>query len=442
VNQKVRVIVGLATLLALSPSAAAGLQQNAPNATEETIVEAVDAGNDSGLSLLERIVNINSGTMNFGGVRAVGDILRTEFDALGFQTRWVDGTGFGRSGHLIAERRGHGPKLLLIGHLDTVFEPDHPFQRFTLLSDTTARGPGIIDMKGGDVIIVQALKALAAAGVLDGMSITVVLHGDEESSGRPLNLARRDLIEAARTADIAIGFEDGDGNPRTAVVARRGAGGWVLRTQGTPAHSSQIFKHSVGHGAVFEAARILEAFRTKLSGEALLTFNPGVAVGGTAVTLDEKEGRGTGFGKTNVVAEHMIVQGDVRTISTEQLERTKAAMRAIVEKHLPQTSAEITFDDGYPGMAPTEGHYRLLRTYSQVSKDLGFGEVTAVDPGSAGAADISFTAGLVSMALDGLGLSGVDGHTAGETADLRTLPTLTKRAAVLLYRLTRSPGTH
>jgi len=433
----------LVTALLATPRTEVGASQQKPlNPTEETIVEAVDALNDSGLTLLERIVNINSGTMNFDGVREVGDVLRTEFDALGFRTRWVDGTAFGRSGHLIAERSGHGPGILLIGHLDTVFEPDHPFQQFTLLSDTTARGPGIIDMKGGDVIIVQALKALATAGVLDGMSITVVLHGDEEHSGRPLNLARRDIIEAARTADIAIGFEDGDGNPRTAVVARRGAGGWVLRTRGTPAHSSQIFKDSIGPGAVFEAARILDGFRTQLSGEALLTFNPGVALGGTAVTLDEKQGRGTGFGKTNVVAEYMIVQGDIRTISTEQLERTKAAMRAIVANHLPQTSADITFDDGYPGMAPTEGHYRLLQSYSQVSKDLGFGEVTAVDPGSAGAADISFTAGLVSMALDGLGLSGVDGHTAGETADLTTLPMLTKRAAVLLHRLARSPGTH
>jgi glutamate carboxypeptidase len=129
-------------------------------------------------------VNINSGTMNFAGVRRVGDAFRAELDALGFTTRWVDGAGFNRAGHLVAERTGRGPRLLLIGHLDTVFEPRSPFQKFERLSDTTARGPGIIDMKGGNVIIVEALRALKTAGALDRLSITVVMHGDEEDAGR------------------------------------------------------------------------------------------------------------------------------------------------------------------------------------------------------------------------------------------------------------------
>lgn len=415
------------------------LAQSPPDRVEQAIVRAVDANNAEGVRLLRQLVEINSGSMNFAGVRAVGAVLRAQFDSLGFQTRWVDGAPFNRAGHLVAEHRGPGPGLLLIGHLDTVFEPDHPFQAWQQFGDTAAKGPGVTDMKGGDVIIVQALKALRAAGALERMNVTVVMTGDEESSGDPLSLARAALIEAAVKADIAIGFEDGDGDPRTAVVARRSSSSWVLQATGTAAHSSQVFKPAVGYGAIFEVARILDAFRSELAGEELLTFNPGVALGGTSVSFDLENDRGTGAGKTNVVAAEMTVRGDIRTITPEQLARAQSAMRAIVARHLPGTSATITFEEGYPPLAPTEGNYRLLAMYDQVSRNLGFGPVAAVDPGAAGAADVSFTAGHVAMAIDGLGLSGTGGHTAEETADLRMLPVVTKRAAVLLYRLSRAP---
>src|SRR5215207_3645257 len=118
---------------------------------ERAIVSAVDAGNAGALELLEKAVNINSGTHNFPGVRAVGVLFRHELDALGFKTTWVDGTPFKRAGHLVAEHPGKGPRMLLIGHLDTVFERDSPFQSFQRVDDRTAKGPGIIDMKGGDV---------------------------------------------------------------------------------------------------------------------------------------------------------------------------------------------------------------------------------------------------------------------------------------------------
>jgi glutamate carboxypeptidase len=398
----------------------------------------VDARRTGALALLEQLVNINSGTMNFAGVRDVGAVLRTELDSLGFTTRWVDGASFGRAGHLVAERSGAGPRLLLIGHLDTVFEPSSPFQRFERLSDTTARGPGIIDMKGGDVIIVQALQALSVAGALERMTITVVMNGDEEHPGEPLAEARRALIDASNGATAALGFEDGDGDPRTANTARRGAAAWTLRSTGTPAHSSQIFHDDVGPGAIFEAARVLDAFRTRLAGQPYLTFNPGVTLGGTAVVLDAPQNQGSASGKTNVVAKQMVVQGDLRTLSPEQLASTKAVMREIVARPLPHTTSEIEFDDGYPPMAPTEGNRRLLALYDAVSRDLGLGPVTATEPWKAGAADVSFVAGLVPMALDGIGLAGWDDHTDRETADLRMLPALTKRAALLLYRLSRA----
>jgi len=430
----------LASRLSASPlqgAAASRVPADSLSAIERSIARAADAGSAQALALLERVVNINSGTMNLAGVREVGAIFRREFDALGFTTRWVDGAAFQRAGHLVAEHPGPGPRLLLIGHLDTVFEPDHAFQRFERLSDTTARGPGIIDMKGGDVIIVHALKALKASGALERMNIVVVMHGDEEKAGKPLDSARATLREIAKRSQVAIGFEDGSGDPHTAVIARRGASSWLVRSTGIPAHSSQIFRPDIGAGAIYESARILHQFYERLSAEQYLTFSPGVALGGTSVTLDSTQTEGTAAGKSNVVAEHMDVSGDIRTISPEQLDATKTAMRNIVAQSLPRTSSTITFEDGYPPMAPTDGNRRLIALYDSVSRNLGLGPVVAVDPSKAGAADVSFTAPYISMAMDGIGLAGWDDHTAKETADLRMLAPLTKRAALLLYRLSQ-----
>ena len=431
-----RVAVALLLSAMLAPLSLGG---QSLSDVERRIASEVDARAAEAIDLLERAVNINSGSMNFEGVREVGVLFRQEFDALGFETQWIDGASWDRAGHLVARRDGSGPRLLLIGHLDTVFEPGSPFQSFDREGDR-ARGPGVVDMKGGDVVIVHALKALAASGELDDMSLTIVMTGDEERSGRPLDLARAALIEAAAESDIVLAFENGDSNPMTAVVARRGSTGWRLDVTATPAHSSQLFQEEVGAGATYEAARILSEFYDRLAGEPLLTFNPGVMLAGTEVDYDPFTAGGSAFGKSNVVAQSAVVTGDLRTITLEQLERARATMRFVVLQSLPRTSATITFDDGYPPLAPTDGNLRLLAMFSQVSEDLGYGEVTAVDPRNAGAADVSFTAGFIETAIDGLGPGGGNDHTVEEWIDLPTLAMQTKRAAVLMHRLAKRPG--
>jgi len=410
------------------------------SAAERAVTRAVDAHNAEALVLLERIVNINSGTMNLAGVRSVADVLRPQLESLGFKTRWVDGASFQRVGHLIAEHPGPGPKILLIGHLDTVFEPSSPFQKFIRLNDSTATGPGVIDMKGGDVVMLFALRALKDAGQLEKMNLTAVFDGDEEDAGRPLAAARRALVDAAAGASAAMGFEDGAGDPKSAVISRRSATEWKLTTTGYPGHASQIFHDDIGAGAIFEMSRILTEFYQKLSGEAYLAFSPGLALGGTLVNADSTGTAGTASGKNNVIAGKMTVTGDMRTLSPEQLAKTERAMREIVSHHLPKTGGEITFDDGYPPMAPTDGNRRILSMYDQASRDLGLGAVTAVDPSKAGAADVAFIANTVPMVIDGIGLSGHDDHSEKETADLRMLPSQTKRAALLMLRLSQLKG--
>lgn len=412
--------------------------QDALSPKESSMAAFVDSRYEDAVAYLERVVNINSGTMNFDGVRAVGEVFAGTFQELGFETWWEDGAAFERAGHLFARRGTGGPHILMVGHLDTVFEDDSPFQVFTRVDPTTATGPGIIDMKGGDVVIVEVLHALAHAGVLDRITVTVVLIGDEESSGDPLEVGRASLVQAAKEADIAMAFEPGDGRPETAVIARRGFTGWELRTSGTRAHSSQVFTEAVGYGAIYEAARVLVGFYETMAGEELLTFNPGAILGGTEITWDDENEEGTAFGKSNVVAEEALVSGDLRALSPEQRDAAKARMREVVATHLPGTGAELVFRDSYPPMGPTDGNYALLALLDAASRDLGYGPVTAANPAEAGAADISFAAGHVEMAIDGLGILGSGTHTTHETADLSTFPMQIKRVAVTISRLADS----
>lgn len=434
--------LALASVASLPPSAPAHAQADE---RERAIVDWVAGHGEEALADLRRIVDMNSGTMNPEGVRAVAEALIPEFAALGFDARWVPApAALNRSGHLVAERVANDPagaRVLLIGHLDTVFEEDSPFQSYEVVDDTTVRGPGVEDMKGGNIAILYALRALDAVGALDGATIRVVITGDEEAPGRPLEEARAVLIDAARESDVALGFESGsviDGR-EVAVAARRGSTPWILRVGGRPNHSSTIFRDEVGAGAIFEAARILDGFYSHVRGERHLTFNPGVILGGTAVDYDPEEVRGTVSGKTNIVAQDVVVHGGIRTISVEQLERAREKMRAIVAQHLPHTEASIEFGEGYPPMPPTAGNLALLRRLSEVSEDLGHGPIEPHDPGARGAADVSFVASFVD-AIDGLGPHGSGGHTTEETMDVRTLPVAIARAAVLILRLVHPGG--
>ena len=402
---------------------------------ENKIIAIAERDKESAIALLARTVNINSGTMNHLGVKAVGEVFAEEFQHLGLTTTWHDMSEVNRAGHLFAETAGESGSrcLLLIGHLDTVFELDSPFQKFDRQGDH-ATGPGVNDMKGGDVVILYALKALKEVGVLDDLNLIVALIGDEEKSGSPKSISRYHLIEASKRCDIALGFEIAT-SLNAATVARRGSSGWRLDVTGKRAHSAGIFNDEVGSGAIFEAARILNQFHEQLTGEEYLTFNPGVILGGTDVDYDPSQNKGGTFGKTNVVSQSVVVHGGLRTISPAQEASARARMKAIAENnHLPKTSAQITFQDGYPSMPPTEGNMAVLANLSGVSVDLDQGEVVAFDPGKRGAADVSFVAGYVDV-IDGVGAEGNGAHTLDESIDLATLPLLIQRAAILIHRL-------
>ena len=403
--------------------------------TEKKIIKKVEFLNIESINFLEKVVNINSGTLNKKGVREVGNIFNKEFKSIGFKTQWIEmPEEMNRAGHFFANISGNkGKKLLLIGHLDTVFEENSPFQQFNRLNDSIAHGPGANDMKGGDVVVLYALKALANLNLLDNANITVAFTGDEESTGKPLSISRKKLIEVAKKADIALGFETSTGFDN-ATIARRGASGWKVEVTGKRAHSSGVFSENTGAGSIFEMSRILNSFYEEVRGEEYLTFNPGTLLGGTFVDYDSKKSTGIVFGKTNVVAQKSIVNGGLRFISEEQKENARKKMREIVKKNLPQTKATISFTDSYPAMVPSEGNKLLLTILNGVSLSLGHKGVTAYDPGKRGAADISFVADYVD-GLDGLGTMGKGAHTPKETVNLKTMNALIQRTAIFIYRL-------
>ncbi len=403
---------------------------------EKKVIEIIDKNNDDAINLLEKIVNINSGSLNLKGVKKVGEVLSTEYESIGFKSNWIPmPEEVNRAGHLFCElNTGNvtGKKLLLIGHLDTVFEEDSPFQEFKR-EGNTVYGPGVDDMKGGNIIIYAALKSLYEAGLLKNTQIIVAFSGDEESVGKPLSISRRDLIAASKRSDIALGFE-GSSGLNYATVARRSSGSWILKTAGVSAHSSGIFTEKVGAGAIFEMSRILSSFYNELQ-EKNLTFNPSMAVGGTTLNFDEMQSKGSASGKNNIVSQETMVHGDIRCLSNEQIETTVNKMKAIVNSNnLPQTKATISFDLKYPSMKPTPGNYAVLSVLDGVSKDMNQGPVTAYDPGKRGAGDISFVSDNLDC-LDGLGTMGGGSHTPNEKMDLTYFKDLTKRAAILIYRL-------
>lgn len=389
------------------------------------------------LKLLKQLVDINSGTNNTRGVRQVGNIVRKKLNSMGFKTWWAEEPkGLHRAGTLFAIKKGtNGKKLLLIGHLDTVFPKDSDFQHFKMQSIDEAVGPGVADDKGGVVVILSALKALQQAGVLKNTSILVALTGDEEDSGKPTNLSRHALIAAAKGRDIALDFEPGV-DIRSLSIGRRGITGWLLKTTGNEEHSALIFQKEVGVGAIYELAYILNSFREQLHTTSSITFNPGLILGGTRVNYQQEMSRGYAIGKENIIAKFALATGDLRYLTDAQKVDVEKKMQKIINAPLPGTKATMTFQDGIPPMEPTKANLALLNQYSDASMTLGFGPVTPFDAAHRGAGDISYVAHLVPQSLVGLGPIGVSTHSVHETLFIPSLQTQSIRAAVLIYRLT------
>ncbi|WP_122222360.1 M20 family metallopeptidase [Pseudomonas syringae group genomosp. 3] len=404
---------------------------------EQSMASYVDNHVTEQIELLEKLVNINSGTDNVEGVVKVGNLMKPELEALGFETTWHNlPAGMNHAGSLVAVHDGNksAKRILLIGHLDTVFPETSSFQTFTYLEGgKKAKGPGVIDDKGGMVTMLYALQALKHTGALENMNITVVLIGDEELAAKPTEISREQLIAEAKRSDIALGFEFAL-SPNQLITERRGLSEWFLTSTGIDKHSATIFQPETGFGAVYESARVLDEIRMKLSNEPGLTINPGLILGGSTAVEDVASGQGTASGRKTTVARISSVHGDLRFSSEDQRVSAENQLKEIASHPLPHTNSDLKIKAIMPVMADRESNRKLLEAYSKVSQDLDGPVLESAPSAERGGADISYVNKYVTASLDGLGAWGEGAHSENETIDLSSLPVVTKRAAIFLSR--------
>lgn len=420
------------SVLVLNLSLAALAQEPvepAISAEERAMVEWLEAREEEMLALLERITNMNSGSLNSAGLDAVAAVFDEELRGLGFSTSRLPGElidmpscpgsdySIDLADHLLARRPGNGSRLLLMGHIDTVFPPDSPFQTFVREGDTIY-GPGVADMKGGLVVMLYALKALAAADALDEAAFTVLLNSDEEMGSLS---SREYLEEEALNHDWGLVYESSGIDTMTR--RRKGIGQARLVVTGRAAHSGGA--HEQGLSAIKELAYKIVQIENMTNYETGLTVNVGVVNGG--------EARNT----ISPCAEALI---DLRYPRPEQGVAAVEVWREIFEQvySYPVDSGVITTESYInlhrPPKIPTPESDYLLDKAIAIGRLLGQ-EIRIIDSG--GGTDGSLTQGVGLPTIDSLGIAGTGAHSDREEARAGSLAERAALSAVLIRRLAR-----
>jgi glutamate carboxypeptidase len=384
---------------------------------------------------LKRWVEINTGTWNAEGLGRFASILGAELGELGFEVRIEAGVEVelperspARTGPLVMARRAASPsvetspRLLLIGHLDTVFEADSPFQAFRLDPGDSKRayGPGVIDMKGGLVVLFETLRALRDTGDLDKAATTVLLNSDEEIG----SLGSRPRVEAeAQRADCGFVFEPARASGAL-VRTRRGLGQLHLQVAGIAAHAGST--HGEGRSAIRELAEKVVRIERLSDDQRGVTVNVGTFQGGT---------------KRNIVPAHAEAWIDVRYDTPELGAEIQTAIEGIArETFIEGTRTELWARLHRPPKVATERVDALLDLHAEAASDLGMTLPSPVHSG--GGTDGSLTGAQGLPTLDSMGPIGGEAHTEREFLMLPSLPERAALMAVFLRRLILrgSPG--
>lgn len=373
---------------------------------------------DAYLADLRAIVNIDSGTYTRAGVNQVGAYLAQRFQDWGFATRFVAQSDYGD--HLIATRQGRnalGPRLLFIGHIDTVFPDGEATRRPFALSERggkrVATGPGVLDMKSGVLLGMYALHLLIEADADNYANVTFLCNSDEEVGSPASKMLLREL---AGQHDAALVFEPGR-KEHTVVSARKGCGRYKIEVWGRSAHAG-VEPH-LGRNAILElASQVLKlhALNTTIPG---VTVSVGIIQGGT---------------RTNVVPDYAFCELDVRAADQAGIRAVEKAMRDITTQHiLDGTRIQLSGEMGSQPFERNAQNEPLLTLIRAAGSDLG---IDIQDVSTGGASDANTTSWAGVPTLDGLGTGGGLAHNPDEYVELDYLP---KRIA-LVMRLVRRIG--
>lgn len=371
------------------------------------------------LADLERLVSIDCGSYTPDGVNEVGRFVTEVLRGLGAEVE-LRPDPQGRFGDTVIgtfHGTAHGARALLIGHMDTVFDPGTAAQRPFRIDSDIAYGPGVTDMKSGLLAGLYALKAIV--GEFDGLPferLTFVANPDEEV-GSPTSSAH--IREAAAEADVCLVLECARANGDI-VSARKGILDTRLTVHGRAAHSG--VEPEKGRSAVLEAARLVRELHGLNGRWPGVTVNVGVIRGGT---------------RPNVVAERCDLEVDVRSTNAEGLAAVEAAIRdAAAATEVPDTTVEMNLAVAWAPMEKLERSGRLVEHAQAVAAQLGF-EVR--DASTGGASDANTTSGMGVPTLDGLGPIGGNDHSPAEYLEVDSIVPRTTLLAGLLLAIARDP---
>ncbi|HTG40680.1 MAG TPA: M20 family metallopeptidase [Methylomirabilota bacterium] len=391
------------------------------SADDLTAIEAsLRADETSYLADLERLVNIDCGSYTPAGVDEVGRFVAGFLADLG-ATVLVRPDPAGRLGAtVIGTLKGsaaRGARLLLIGHMDTVFDPGTAAERPFAVADGIATGPGVTDMKSGLLAGLYAIRALVRRGSLPFERLTFVANPDEEI-GSPTSTPH--IIELAATADACLVLECARANGDI-VSSRKGILDARIHVRGRAAHAG--VEPEKGRSAILAAADLvgrLHALNGRWDG---VTVNIGVIAGGT---------------RPNVVPERCTLEVDVRAIRREDLETAEAAITDLLgELAVPDTTAELEPMAHWWPMEKLERSGRLVEHAVALAERLGF---SVRDTATGGASDANTTAGLGVPSLDGLGPIGGNDHSPSEYLEVASIVPRTTLVAGLVVAISRDPA--
>lgn len=420
-------VIFIFAVVILQSSWAAESIEPSLNTDEIELVRWLDSQEDNMLSMLERITNINSGSLNKQGVDEIATIFSRELRRLGFSISTLPGDviempscpgsdyNVDVSDHVLATKTGAGKRLLLMGHLDTVFPPDSPFQIFRREGDTMY-GPGVADMQGGLVVMLYALKALAEAEELDSKTISILLNSDEEMGSLS---SRKYLEQQALLHDYGLVYESSGTNNLTRT--RKGLGQARFVVNGKASHAGGA--HEQGRSAIKELAYKIVEIENMTNYESGVTVNVGIISGGEA---------------RNTIAPCAEAFIDLRYPQPQQGLDAADQFEQIFDSvySYPVDSGDLTTDRWInlhrPPKIPTPESDRLLEKTRAIGRLLGQ-ELGITDSG--GGTDGSLTQAVGLPTVDSLGVAGTGAHSDREQARVSSLVERAKLSAVLIRRL-------